>query len=72
MEAQLRKTYNKRLAMAPAIMGGTILFHFLATPRSAIGNDKNKNKMVVTGCAITGSETGGKEGATSSASSTKT
>src|ERR1700730_15488552 len=45
---QLRKTYNKRLLMALAIMGGIIAFIFAAyLVSSAMGSDKNNKKMVV-------------------------
>jgi len=45
---QLRKTYNRRLTMALAIMGGVILFIFLAyLVSNAMGSDNNNKKVIV-------------------------
>ena len=45
---QLRKTYNKRLTMALAIMGGIILFIFLAyLVSNAMGSNSNNKKVIV-------------------------
>ena len=45
---QLRKTYNKRLAISLAIMAGIILFVFLAyLASSAIGGDEGPKKVIV-------------------------
>src|SRR3954471_10379153 len=45
---QLRKTYNRRLTMALAIMGGIILFIFLAyLVSNAMSSDSNNKKVIV-------------------------
>ena len=45
---QLRKTYNKRLAISLAIMAGIILFIFLAyLASSAMGDDDSAKKVIV-------------------------
>jgi len=45
---QLRKTYNKRLLVSLGVMAGILVFIFLAyVASSAIGSDKDKNKLVV-------------------------
>src|SRR4051812_12960503 len=45
---QLRKTYNRRLGMALAIMGGVIVFIFLAyLVSNAMGSDSNNKKVIV-------------------------
>ena len=45
---QLRKTYNKRLGIALAVMGGIIAFIFLAyLASSAMGDDDDAKKVVV-------------------------
>jgi protein TonB len=45
---QLRKTYNRRLAIALAVMGGVIIFIFLAyLVSNAMSSDSNNKKVIV-------------------------